>query len=472
MIMNKIILSISLVFLSFTKAYSLDPSQIPEGEMKRLELIADQFNRGQRDIWPTLDWKESPLIVAFESGRYYAFDLHSSDSEWKTLKIKGIEVQAADQDKWGLAGLHMQAWFEIEGKQAFVYRMSGIGTPVEDVTVLAHERFHRHQGDHFTTNQRQGISQDHLVEDNLAWSSIEDLLLRDFLQAAGDEKLELIKDFIAVNHMRRESLDEETVLWENGQLRMEGLADYAATKAFGGEKALLSIHPYDEAQDEFIDDIIKWRHYLAGATLGYALDYLNAEGWKGKVEMGEDLADLLAKQLPMTKEERKKRLIKVQKQKNYKKKRKIAISKVGGYQQLLEDIESDYQKMEGLPLFVAHPRISISGGGSNEKMVHLMEGGTVGLNDASLATTSDGSWRFETKNVSHLYMHASGVREVKMQGKPSIKMDKVSLKMPELPQEYLFQSLEIEAENLSFSSNKHLGVLIADDSGIRVSLVQ
>lgn len=461
--MNKVIL---IILLFASKAYSFEVS---EGEMKRLELIADQLHQGQNGIWPTLDWKDAPLIVSFESGHYFAFHLNSSDTAWNSLKIKGIEVQAASQDKWGLKGLHMQAWFEIEGKQAFVYRMSGLGDPVEDVTIMAHERFHRHQSEHFTINQRQGTSQDHLVEDNLTWSAIEDELLREFLKT---NEMEWIKDFAAVNQMRREALDEDTVLWENGQLRMEGLADYVASKAFGGEKALLRMHPYDENQEEFIDDIIKWRHYLAGAAIGYALDSLKVVNWKEKVQQGENLPDLLAKQVPFTKEERKMRLINIQKRLNYKKRRKIASSKVGTYLKQLEDIEADYQKREGMPLFVAHPSLSISGGGSNEKMVHLMEGGTVGLKDASVATTTDGLWKFETKNVSHLYMHPNGVREVKMEGEPVIKLDQVSLKMESVPQEYLFNSLEIEADNVQFSSKEHLGILIADEWGVRVSLVR
>lgn len=456
--MNKIMLFIALITLSVTKAYSL----IPEGEMKRLELVAEQIQLGQREIWPTLDWKESPIIVTFESGHIYAFHLNSVDNAWKTLTINGIEVQSASEDKWGLEGLHMQAWFEIEGKLAFVYRMSGTGEAVEDVTILAHERFHRHQSEHFTMNQRQGTSQDHLMIDNLAWSAIEDELLRKFLKT---QDIEAIKDFVAVNQMRRNALDEETVLWENGQLRMEGLADYVASKAFGGEKALLRMHPEGENEDEFIDDIIKWRHYMAGAAIGFALDFLKVDQWKEKVQQGENLPDLLAKQLPLTKEEQKTRLTK--KWVNYKKRRKIAKAKVDGYLKQLEDIESDYQQKDGTPLFVSRPSASISGGGSNEKMVHLMEGGTVGLNDASVATTSDGLWKFETKNVSHLYMHPNGVREVKMEGEPTIMVDKVSLKMQSIPQEYLFNTLEIEAENVEFSS-KHSGILIADEWGIRV----
>lgn len=468
--MNKIILS--LLVLLFAKAYALDLSQIPEGEIKRLELIADQFQKGHQEVWPTLDWKSSPIIATFESGHYFAFHLNSSDPAWNTLKIKGVEVQAASEDKWGLKGLHMQAWFEIEGKQAFVYRMNGKGEPIDDVIVMAHERFHRHQSEHFTTMERQGASQDHLVEDNLAWSAIEDELLREFLKAKErDRALEAIKDFIAVNQMRRIALDEETVLWENGQLRMEGLADYVASKSFGGERALLGMHPDDDTQEEFIDDMIKWRHYLAGAAIGYALDFLKAEDWKEKVQKGENLPDLLAKQMPLSKEERKMRLIQIQKRLNYKKRRKTASSKVGSYLQQLEDIESDYQKRKGTPLFIAHPHLSISGGGSNEKMVHLREGGTVGLNDASVATTTDGLWKFETKNVSHLYMHSNGVREVKMEGEPAIRVDQVSLKRASMPQEYLFNSVEIDAENVQFSSNKHPGILIADEWGVRVSLL-
>lgn len=468
--MNKIILLFSLFIVLISKSHAIDLSQIPEEELMRVEWIADQFQQGQRAIWPTLDWKESPLIVAFESGHYFAFHLNSSDPVWQSFLIKGVKVQATTQDKWGLKGLHMQAWFEIEGKQAFVYRMSVLGDLTEDVAVLAHERFHRHQNERFIT-LTQGNSRDHLDEENLTWSAIEDLLLRDFLKANEGEKLGLIKDFIAVNQMRRGALHEDSVLWEDNQLRMEGLADYAATKALGGEKVLLKMHPYDESQSEFIDDTIKWRHYLAGAAIGYALDFLKAEGWKEKIESGENLADLLAKQVLISKEELSNRLIKVGQRLNYKKRRRIASSKIHGYLQELDEIEQDYQNKEGIPLFVAHPRLSISGGGSNEKMIHLMEGGTVGLKDASIATTSDGSWRFETQNASHLYMHANGVREVKMAGSPRIKKDQISLKMEKFPQEYLFDCLEIEAENIQFSSKEHLGILIADEWGLRVSLL-
>lgn len=476
--MNKITILITFITVSISRLIAFDASDISKGEYKRIELIAEQMQKGQQAIWPTLNWSSAPLIVTFENGHFFAFHLNSQDPAWQKITIKGMEVQIANEDRWGLKELQMQAWFEIEGKKAFTHRLNEVGSALEDVLIMAHERFHRHQGEHFITKEAQGISQDHLNEENLAWAEMEDLLLRDFLGAEKDNKLELIKDFIAVNQMRRNALEEESLLWENGQLRMEGLADYVSTKAFGGEKDLLRVHPLEENIDEFIDDMIKWRHYMAGAALGYALDFLEVKEWKEKVESGENLADLLAKNVPLTKEEQKSRLIKVSKRLNYKKRRRNAASKIENYHNQLDTIYANYENKEGISLFVAHPRLPISGGGLNERIIHMEEGGTVAINDASLATTPDGSWKFETINVSHLFMHRDGVREVKMEGNGTIQMDQESLKLNDAmtlsqdgPKEFLFHSLELTCENVRFSSEKHPGVLIVDPSGVYVRAI-
>lgn len=460
--MNKLIITFSVIASGLIYGET-----IPFEEKERVELIVNQTLQQQ---WPTLEWKSAPLIVTFENGHIFAFNLESSDSRFEKMLVGKVKVLFAKEDFWGVSPLHMQAHFEIEGQDAFVYKMSLSDSPLHDVAILVHERFHRHQGEMFQMNEGQGNSSDHLSEENLTWVEIEDQLLRDFLGSTNDEKMEYLKDFIAVNQMRREAIDPDTKQWENGQLRMEGLADYVATIALGQESLLLAMHPEMDHENDFIDEAIKWRHYMAGAALGYALDFIGINGWQAKIEAGENLPDLLNQAMPLSRTEQEKRIKKVQARLNYKKRRKVASNKVNKYLARVDALEANYEKQEGIKLFLGHPRMGISGGGANDEMVYIDEG-IVAINDSSIATTNDGNWKFETKQISHLFQLTGGVREVKIGLTATVKIDKVSLDLPDLlkePREYLFTQLEIDCGTSNLDSKKHPGILVADSEGLHV----
>lgn len=463
--MNKLIITFSVIFsgLLYGETISFD-------ENERIELIVNQTLQEQ---WPTLVWKSAPLIVTFENGHIFAFNLDSSDSRFEKILVGRVRVLFSNKDFWGVTPLHMQSHFEIEGQDAFVYKMTISDSPLHDVAILVHERFHRHQGEMFQMPKNQGSSVDHLSEENLTWIEIEDQLLRDFLGSAHDEKMDYLKDFIAVNQMRRESIDPLTKQWENGQLRMEGLADYVGTIALGKESLLLAMHPEETHENDFIDEAIKWRHYLAGAAMGYALDFLGVTNWQTKIEAGHDLADLLNQAMPLTRTEQEKRIKKVQMRLNYKKRRKIANAKVSKYLAKVDALETNYEKQEGIKLFLGHPPRGISGGGANDEMVYIDEG-IVAINDSSVATTNDGHWKFETKNIPHLFQLSGGVREVKIGLNATVKIDKVSLDLPEIlkePREYPFTQLEIDCDTSSLNSKEHPGILVADSEGLYVQYV-
>lgn len=464
-----------LLILFLSLCMQLTAATFSDAERERLVLVAEQLESDQSQIWPTLDWKTGPLIVTFENGDIFAFNLNTKDPVWESVSLGKYSVLYTKKDKWGVLSHHMQSEFDIEGQSAFLYQMNITDAPRNDVAILAHERFHRHQGENFNMKDGAGMSLDHLSEENLTWGEIEDQILRKFLMSTGDEKMEQLKDFISVNQMRRDAIDPLSRQWESGQLRMEGLADYVASKAYGGESMLLALHPEEEHEDDFIDESIKWRHYMAGAALAYALDFLRVPDWHNKVQKGEALPDLLAKSMPINKSEQDNRIKKVQERFNYKNRRKNKKDKVDRHFSKLDELEDRYEKSEGVKLFLGRPPVNISGGGANDEMVYLDNGSIVALNDASVATTSDGNWKFETKGISHLYQHLQGVREVKVDQKAAILINEVWYSLDEIlekgPFEYPFNSLKIECKNSYLDSKEHVGILVVDLDGIYIRYI-
>lgn len=463
--MKKALLSIACFIAASLIGFEADPI-----EVEKIRLIAERYEKGQGEAWSNYSWQEAPLLVTFENGHMYAIGLKSSRSAWEKIRVGTYTLLFAKEDHLNVAGIPMQPWFEIEGKEAFLYQMGQGKNALKDVAVLAHERFHRYQIEHFAPPQKGGESRDHLNEENLVLSEIEDELIKSFLGAEKAKRLEILRDLAALLDLRRKAVAEETKEWENHQLKMEGLADYTASKLFGGGAFLLTMQPTD-AEDEFVDQAIKWRHYLAGAALGYALDELGLIGWQGRVERGEELVDLFTRALSLGEKEKEQRVFRVKNRLGYEEKKKSVAFRLKQYGDELEELYKSYESSSGIKLFLDRPPVSISGGGANDKLVYLGDGSTVGIRDQSVATTQDGFWKFETRNVSHLFQHRNGMREVKLAKEAKVTIDKVSFSLSDLAKgkgEYPFHSLEIECDDVSLHSTKHAGVLVYDGKKLEV----
>lgn len=457
-----------IALLAIINIFNLSAIDLVEEE--KVKQVVLKYSQPQTNTWSTLSWGESPLVITFENGHIYAFGLKTPSSAWQKRQIEDKSVFYTEKDRWGLIEVHLSPWFDLDGEQVFVYRMVSRTRPLDDVAVLAHERFHRHQMEHFQRTP-VGMSKDHLNIANLTWSEMEDALFRAFLTAQGSEKQEIIKDIAAVHSFRHSIISEPSRIWEKHQMKMEGLADYVGTHMFGGEASLLRMHASNKG-DGIVDEAIKWRHYLAGATLAYALDALNVPQWKERVESGADLTSLFLEAVALTPEERDARLIQVKKRLSYAKRRKAMTDRVNAYQEELDDVYAKYEEKNGVKLFLDHPPTSISGGGSNLKLYYLADGSTVNIDDESTSTTRDGNWKFSTRNVSHLFQHKNGIREVKVSKSAKVVLDNVSHTLPELlnhPRKYSFNSIKIEGREASFQSEKHQGVLISDGKSIKVS---
>lgn len=459
--MNKILTLITVLLVSF----GAQAIEIPGEELERITLLAERIQANKTATWETFDLRSAPIVVTFDSGNLFAIGL-GEQKGWEKFTIEGVEIQASNEDTLGVREFQMKPNHQIGEKQAFIYKMHLSNSSEEDVSILVHERFHRHQGEFFKQSFPQGASLDHLVLENLLWGEIEEEIIHDYL--SGDRSLDLIRDFASVRSMRLRALDEKTKLWEETQIRMEGLADYVATKGGQGKRALAKKHKKKE-REEIVDHAIKWRHYLVGAAMGYMLDDLQDAGWKEAVEGGDSLSRRLFHSLPLTDEEKEKRLQDIAKRVGFKKRKEKMQQRLDSAIKGIEAIHRMYEKEEGINLVLGRPKKGISGGGKNEKLLFIEDGAVVALNDTSLATTSDGSWTFETKSVNHLFQYADGFREVKLKEVNSFKVDAVELPISDFsdyPLEIPFHSLDIEGKEAVLHSKDNPGILVLEEGGV------
>ncbi len=169
---------------------------------------------------------------------------------------------------------------------------------------LVHERFHVYQIQYFESEKSSGQEVEGEMaypesenSENIALMQLEELVLLDFMKAldgnAHAEATAQLKTFIAINKQRRKLLSHSSLVWEARQQIVEGLADYAAAKNldvfayFGertGQKHILNTMQRYAQDDDINERAPKWRHYGVGASLGYALDFLNVNHWKKNVE--------------------------------------------------------------------------------------------------------------------------------------------------------------------------------------------
>lgn len=466
MIIRTIILSFVSLTISLGSLFSIELS--PK-EQERMELIQSHYAAGQEDIWPGYAWAKSPILIGFDKNSYLiAFGLQSKNSGWEKIGA----YQGISEEKLGLNLGKMQPWLPLEEKEVFFYRMSITNSLQEDLSILAHERFHRYQQESFAPIEF-GQSMDHLNEENLTLSEIEDLLLHDFHNAKGEERSERMRDLAALLQFRQNSLKKGSVDWENHQMKMEGLADYVGTREYGGRAQLLYKHPIKETKPSYIEDLIKWRYYLLGASVAYALDDLQVKNWKTEVEKGADLTTLFFKAVNLSQEEQALRVDQIRKKYDYAKRRKKMEEIAGQFKEKLKKIYASYEEKSGVPLYIDRPsNQAVSGGGMNRDLVHLNDGSTVGLVDRSVSQTQDGKWVFKTEFVSHLFQHTDGVREVKLSEETMVNFDNQTIPVSELlknPSEYSFHTIKIECQEYTLESKDHPGKLVSDGETIQIN---
>lgn len=470
-------------------------SNIPSQEMNMMENVADTLVALHNDksdaVWPGYDPASTPIILTFNNGHIFAFNLTSSNPAWQKLNIGHSTVLYSDKDQWGVTEVPLQPKFAIENQTAFVFHFDMMQmNPYLPFLVLIHERFHQYQFSHFVhdENAMKDAYQDNLNADNLALMQLEELILVDYLKIQGNtsqdqkHKLDVLKDFIAVHNARKSVMQPASINWESHQQMMEGLADYVSAKTYdvnrilggfyGDSHLLHTVQGY--ANDDSISDrAIKWRHYGVGATLGYALDFLNVQGWKEQIQtQGTPLDDMLSKALGLSEQESKHRFEEVKNYYGYTSIRNKVNTQLIAYQNDITNYMNAFKNGEGVFVNLERPQdVSVSGGGTNQHLYYLEDGGTLAIKESSENRTIDNLWNLSFINAPVIFQNKNGVRQFKVEKELIVTLDGHSYSLKDLianNAEKSFSTLSWNGKGSRFQSENHSGKFIANHGEISI----
>lgn len=429
--------AIPLVFgILFLFSATLSAGQKEENQSLKQVIKLMDFIQGDKEgkIWPGLDFHSHPIIVTFNNGHAYAFNLKTTDTRWQPLELEGQKILFSAQDHWGFLGAAFHPSFAIENQTAYVFNMESTKNNETPYFPFVHERFHRHQFEHYNLNESRGKYEDQFNISNLELMQVEEMILADFWKAKGNrpEQIEYIKNFMAINTIRRDLLQTSSREWEDHQVKMEGLADYVSYRVFE-EFPIPDFDSYQKLQRvleknasdvDISDRSVKWRHYGVGAALGYALDLLPVSDWKQQIEKGSGQIAILAQALPMSSKEIASRVEQVKQKYHFEEIHQKVSTAVNQYLESISGIMQAYQELPGIPVTIGSPsRPNISGGGHTQGTYNLKNGSTVSIKERSTLTTADSSWKLELGFTPFMLQINGGTRELKSDSDAFVQID-------------------------------------------------
>jgi hypothetical protein len=309
---------------------------------------------------------------------------------------------------------------------------------------------------------------------------LEERIMGSFLQ---EQKAYVLRDYLAIHQMRQALIAPASVAWENHQQTMEGLADYISYRFFdvfphfpnysGNRKLAQMLKNY--AMDPNISErALKWRHYGVGASLGYALDFLQAKEWKQKIEKGEDLNSLLSQSLSMTPEEILERFEYITLACHFTELRQHVQKVVTQFENELKDLRNSYRKQSGTIVQIGHPsHSSISGGGMTGRTLYLADGTTISVQDSSTMATQENQWMMQTRQVPYLFQTPEGLRELKVEDDVDLDIDGQTISLKTLVQTHAkksFSTISYVGQSSRFFAESHPGTLaVLPDGKVRIT---
>lgn len=472
--LKKIIFALSIFHTIVTLNATQDtPSQKELDSVQTVAKILEHV-KGDPAVWPGYQFTNEPLIITFDNGHLYGFNIKNSTS-WKTIKLQDQTVLYSPKDFWGATEAHMNPQFPIGDQKAYVFHLDMMkGNPFLPFLVLVHERFHQYQFGHFEKFDKDLDGyEDSLNPENIALMQLEERTLIEFLKALPSEKQDRLKNFMAVSKSRRGLIAASSDAWEKHQQSMEGLADYVSAKlfdtttilpGFDGEFHLAATLQSYVDDENVAERAMKWRHYGVGAALGYALDYLHAPQWKEKIEKDNaNQIEMLDQLVQLSQGEISSRLERVKQAYNYSKVLSEVKRSVKMHQQDVAAAHAEFNAMEGVSIALAMPPgQSVSGGGNSRATIQLADGSMVSIQDTSQALTGDHFWQLQFENIPVVFQKKGGNREFKLENSIEIKLDEKKYNLQDLIREGVtksFHSINWTGKMCKFSSTNHSGRL-------------
>lgn len=473
--MNKCLLLI-LMFASF----NLSSVEIPQNESKIVQTIGKIIQATHQpeayEIWPGFDLTVSPIAISFSNGHVMAFNHSNQNSLWENKSLGKYEFLFSPKDHWKVSSVPFQANFLMDGTKAFVFNMDPVlKGDLNSFHIFVHERFHSYQFEFFKAARDSGHYMDQMNVENLTLIQMEESALAEFLKAESSAKKEYLIDFVALNATRRLMINSSSVLWEDLQQKMEGLAEYVSFKLFDifpilkGKKGTEQLHgilKQYSASPEIAERVIRWRHYGVGASMGYALDYLQVKDWKSLIEKeGLSLFEILDSNLAMTPEETYERLNDALIYYHYTQVKNSVFTSVKDFQDNLQKLSRSYENVAGVEVSITSPEGSaISGQGTTKKQLSLPNGANVSIEDSSILSSSDQSWRLELKQP-YVFQTPAGAREFKCDYNAELEVDGRKTTVRNIVNEKRnqnFKSIAIKGKGTNFISKGNKGRLVVE----------
>lgn len=481
-----LILSIFLCFNLYSNTLSNPPSETQQIALIS-KIIRHSTSDQMRKVWPNFDMSQKPIFITYGNGHIYAFNFKPKEGEWKSSRFEDKDIFYTDQDMWGITTSPMQFNFEIEGHEAFVFRLDMMPKPqFLPFFVMVHERFHVYQMSHFASEKHIGMGQYSESENpkNLALMQVEEKVLLNFLKALLENKhkeaMTHLKTYLAVSKTRRNLLSAESLTWEDRQQMVEGLADYTAAKYldvfgyFGSQVGLNHIiHTMVAyAQDEDISArALKWRHYGVGCSLAYALDFLNVSDWKTQVEQNVPLQSILEKHLKITEMEETALYLQAMQQYGYSNLFREIHHKIEAYQGMLNKCRANFDQEAGVVINIqTPPRSGISAGGYSRGVYSLSDGSMLSVEDTSKISSADSLWNLEFKSIPYLYQTNDGFRRFKDRSESLVlTVDGKRCQLKDIQGQKTFHALTLQGERCRFVSNENPGIIYYQEGELKIT---
>lgn len=478
-----------LITVSGLASASLTPPllTIDAQELDSIRTVARTIEATHKNhgspVWEGYDISQSPLVISFSNGHVYAFNFQSSNPRWHVLPIAHQNVLYSFDDPEGMSKIPMNPSYTLEGQNAFLYQIDLIDGPSYlPFLVMVHERFHQFQFQSFKPGKHSGSYNAHLNAQNLALVQLEELVLTDFLKATDNAtKVDRIKDFIAVRQQRFNLLNASSIDWEQDQQRMEGLAEYVSIKMFedfpllsdyNGPLHMQTMMEMYSNDDNIADRAIKHRHYGVGASMAFALDFLKVKNWKNQTQQGTPLDTLLINFLKLSQLEIASRVDNVKSNYGFTGVFTAINEKIKSYQGEIEGIMNEFNDQPEVALSLYKPRgMGMSGGGTNLQMFHLADGGTLFVDNVSVNTTPDNSWKFSLVNMPVVIQKRTGEIEFKVEKDLEILINKQNVNLQRLLKsdgDYYFNTISWKGKSCEFYSNQYPGKLTVRNNKIYI----
>jgi len=344
---------ICAILIFSTSSYAKDEDDFTLAVAKTVSFV----NQQQVDIWPGFSISTIPSIVHFGGQHIYGYNFNPKHPHWEKRIIDTEAVYYLDQDEIGIGNISLSFDFVVDDQHSYVYGYLSDDACTDvrgNIFRFAHERFHLYQDEKFPSSTFPFESYDGFNQiENVQLAYLEAAVMKEYLSTYSQEA---IKDYIAIYQYRSRLLNNESKLYEQHKINIEGIATYVGLKSLGLNEKIRNqflVNNYDHwcSFNKINDCILRRQYYFSGAAIGFVLDKDSDQTWKQDLEKNGicPLVHLIQK-YPMSEVEINKRLKMAKIRYHFEKIEKPVEDAINTYQAEIKEKENNYQSFPGIEL--------------------------------------------------------------------------------------------------------------------------